>query len=135
MLFIVQIVLVLAVILGSLVLMRGGANASHLAIRRILLLGFAFVAALSIFLPELLTGVANLFGIGRGTDLVLYGFIVCFMVFMASSAQRNRHMEESLTRLARRVALDETPKVWESETGKPGLPGAQSDDPPRTQLS
>jgi hypothetical protein len=135
MLFIVQIVLVLAVILGSLVLMRGGANASHLAIRRILLLAFALIAALSIFLPELLTGLANVFGIGRGTDLVLYGFIVCFMVFMASSAQRHRHMEESLTRLARRVALDETPRVWEAETGKPSLPGAPSDDPPRTQLS
>lgn len=135
MLFIVQIVLVLAVILGSLVLMRGGANASHLAIRRILLLAFALIAALSIFLPELLTGLANVFGIGRGTDLVLYGFIVCFMVFMASSAQRHRHMEESLTRLARRVALDETPRVWEAETGNPSLPGAPSDDPPRTQLS
>lgn len=135
MLFIVQIVLVLAVILGSLVLMRGGANASHLAIRRILLLAFALIAALSIFLPELLTGLANVFGIGRGTDLVLYGFIVCFMVFMASSAQRHRHMEESLTRLARRVALDETPRVWEKETDNPSLPGAPSDDPPRTQLS
>ncbi|MHA7142257.1 DUF2304 family protein [Arthrobacter sp. Sr33] len=135
MLFIVQIVLVLAVILGSLVLMRGGANASHLAIRRILLLTFALIAVLSIFLPELLTGLANAFGIGRGTDLVLYGFIVSFMVFMASSAQRHRHMEESLTRLARRVALDETPRVWEADTGTPGLPGAPSDDPPRTQLS
>lgn len=135
MLFIVQIVLVLAVILGALVLMRGGANARHLAIRRILLLTFALVAALSVFLPELLTGVANLFGIGRGTDLVLYGFIVCFMVFMASTAQRHRHTEDSLTRLARRVALDETPRVWEAAPSGPALPGAPSDDSQRTQLS
>ena len=52
---------------------------------------------------QALSGHVN--GLSRGTDLVLYGFIVCFMVFMASSAQRHRHMEESLTRLARRVAL------------------------------
>lgn len=123
MLFIVQIVLVIAVILGSLVLMRGGANAHHLAIRRILLLGFALVAALSIFFPVVLTRVAQAFGIGRGTDLVLYALIVCFLVFMASTAQRYRRMEESMTKLARRIALDETPRPWENEGRDRGLHG------------
>lgn len=126
MLFIVQIVLVLAVILGSVVLMRGGANAHHLAIRRILLLGFAVVAVLSIFFPVVLTHVAQAFGIGRGTDLVLYALIVCFLVFMASTAQRYRRMEESMTKLARRIALDETPRTWEAGAQAPGLPGTRS---------
>ena len=56
---IVQIVLVLAVIVVSLALMRGGSNARHLAIRRIMLVIFAVVAALSIFFPELLTMLAS----------------------------------------------------------------------------
>ena len=106
---IVQVALVLAVIIVSLALMRGGSNARHLAIRRIMLVLFAFLAALSIFFPELLTRVARLLGIGRGTDLVLYGLIVSFLVFMATTYQRFRHMESTLTKLSRRIALDETP--------------------------
>ena len=68
---IVQIVLVLAVVIVSLALMRGGSNARHLAIRRIML-------------------------------------IVSFLVFMATTYQRFRHMETTMTKLSRRIALDET---------------------------
>lgn len=93
----------------SLALMRGGSNARHLAIRRIMLVLFALVAAFSIFFPELLTRVAHLMGIGRGTDLVLYGLVVSFLVFMATTYQRFRHMEATLTKLSRRIALDELP--------------------------
>jgi hypothetical protein len=112
---IVQVALVLAVIIVSLALMRGGSNARHLAIRRIMLVLFACVAAFSIFFPELLTRVARLLGIGRGTDLVLYGLIVSFMVFMATTYQRFRHMEATLTKLSRRIALDETPPPGKEE--------------------
>ena len=109
---IVQIVLVLAVVVVSLALMRGGSNARHLAIRRIMLVIFALVAAFSIFFPELLTMLARSLGIGRGTDLVLYGLIVSFLVFMATTYQRFRHMETTLTQLSRRIAIDETPRPW-----------------------
>lgn len=112
MLLIVQIVLVLAVILVSLVLMRGGANARHLAVRRIMLMVFALAAVLSIFFPGVLTQVAGFLGVGRGTDLVLYATIVCFFVFMATTYQRFRTMENSITALSRRIALDEAPKPW-----------------------
>ncbi len=104
---IVQIALVLAVVLVSLTLMRGGSNARHLAIRRIMLILFAAIAALSIFFPTLLTKVAQAFGIGRGTDLVLYGLVVSFLVYMATTYQRFRQMETTLTKLSRRVAIDE----------------------------
>ncbi|MEH0111011.1 DUF2304 domain-containing protein [Tersicoccus sp. MR15.9] len=103
----VQIALVLAVIGMSVALMRGGINARHLAIRRILLLLFALVAAFSVVFPELLTRLARLLGIGRGTDLVLYALIVSFLVYMATSFQRFRHMESTVTQLARRIAIDE----------------------------
>jgi small membrane protein len=110
MIIVVQIVLVLAVIIGALALMRGAGNARHQAVRRILLVVFAAVAALSVFFPGLLTRVANLLGIGRGTDLVLYGLIVCFLIFMASSYHRTRQLEARITKLARRIALDEAPR-------------------------
>lgn len=109
MLILVQAVLVIAVVLVSVALMRGGSNARHLAIRRIMLLVFAFAAILSIFFPELLSRLANMLGVGRGTDLVLYATIVSFFVFMATTYQRFRHAETSLTKLSRRIAIDETP--------------------------
>lgn len=109
---VVQLVLVLSVVLVSLALMRGGSNARHLAIRRIMLVLFACVAAFSVFFPELLTQVARFFGIGRGTDLVLYALIVSFLVFMATTYQRFRHLETTFTKLARRIALDEAEKPW-----------------------
>jgi small membrane protein len=126
---IVQVALVLAVVIVSLALMRGGSNARHLAIRRIMLVLFACVAALSIFFPELLTRVARMLGIGRGTDLVLYGLIVSFLVFMATTYQRFRHMESTLTKLSRRIALDETPAP-----GKDG-PLRDKDDQPGRRLT
>lgn len=114
MLFVVQILLVLAVAIVSLVLIRGGSNAKHMAVRRIMVLLFALTAALSIFFPSLLTSAAHLLGIGRGTDLVLYAFIVSFLVYMSTTHQRFRHTEASITKLARRVALDEAVRPWES---------------------
>ena len=95
--------------------MRGGTNARHLAIRRILVVVFAAGAAFSIFFPEVLTSVANFLGIGRGTDLVLYAMVVSFLVFMATTYQRFRQLEVSLTRLSRRVALDDAERPWEKQ--------------------
>lgn len=115
MLIVIQVILVLAVVLVAMILMRGGSNARHLAIRRLMLMVFTFVAALSIFFPQLLTTVAGWFGIGRGTDLVLYGVVVWLLIFMATTYQRFRQTEISLTKLSRRIAIDETPRVWETD--------------------
>lgn len=114
---IVQIALVLAVIVVSVALMRGGSNARHLAIRRIMLVLFACVAAFSVFFPSALTQVARILGIGRGTDLVLYALIVSFLVFMATTYQRFRHLENSLTMLSRRIALDDAEQPTAETTG------------------
>lgn len=123
MIIIVQIVLVLAVMLVAFALMSGGSNARHLAIRRILLLIFAAAAVFSIFFPEILSTVASYLGIGRGTDLVLYAMIICFFVYMATTYQRFRSMEMSITKLSRRLALDES--VDPSQHADPSLdPGS-----------
>lgn len=117
MIIVIQLVLVLAVAVSALVLMRGGSNARHLAIRRMLLIAFGFAAALSIFFPSVMSTVASWFGIGRGTDLVLYGLVVSFLVFMATTYQRFRQTELSITRLARRIAIDEAERPWEIQSG------------------
>lgn len=127
MILVLQIVLVVAVIFFSLVLIRGGSNAKHMAVRRIMVLLFAAAAVLSIFFPTILTRFANVVGVGRGTDLMLYAFIVSFLVYISTTHQRFRQMEGSVTKLSRRIALDEAERPWEesetSELSRAVLPG------------
>lgn len=126
MIIIVQIVLVLVVIFFSLMLIRGGSNAKHMAVRRIMVLLFAVSAVLSIFFPTMLSQLARFVGVGRGTDLMLYAFIVSFLVYMSTTHQRFRQMETTLTKLSRRIALDEAEKPWETVTVPPaaGIPAS-----------
>ncbi|GAA1352275.1 DUF2304 domain-containing protein [Falsarthrobacter nasiphocae] len=112
---VVQILLVLGVIFLSFVLMRGSANARHMAVRRMMTMFFALAAIVSIFWPALLQRIANLVGVGRGTDLVLYAFIVTLLIFMATTYQRFRVQEVALTKLARTIALKEADKPWLNE--------------------
>lgn len=112
MIIVVQIFLVAVVLVVSLVLIRGGFNAKHMAIRRIMVLLFAGTAVLSIFFPSILTYLAQFVGVGRGTDLVLYAFIVAFLVFMSTTHQRFRQTETAITKLSRRIALDEAEQPW-----------------------
>lgn len=114
MIIVVQIILVFVVLFVSLILIRGGFNAKHMAIRRILVLLFAVTAVLSIFFPAMLSYLAQIVGVGRGTDLVLYAFIVAYLVFMSTNHQRFRQTEAAITKLSRRIALDEANQPWRS---------------------
>ena len=111
----IQIALILAVAYGALTLVRGGANAKHQAIRRLAAVAFFLFAAVSILVPDLVTQVARVLGIGRGTDLVLYALVVVFMVTQYTSAQRRRVEENNVTRLARHIAIAEAEKPWEHD--------------------
>ena len=79
------------------------------ALRRLGLLLFAAFAVWSILDPNILNRLAGLLGIGRGADLVLYGLVLAFFGFVVTTFRRFRDMEVRYTRLARRIALDETP--------------------------
>ncbi len=105
-LLIIQVVLILVVVLVVARLFRSrGARAQ--AIRRIGLLVFAAFAAVSILFPDVWTQLAHTLGVGRGTDLVLYGLVVAFLSFTVTTYLRFRDLETNYTRLARRIALEE----------------------------
>lgn len=111
----IQILLILGVVaIGAVFMRRTGAD-SHLAIRRIIYAAFILVAVLSILFPAWLTWVANLVGVGRGTDLLLYALVLMFLIFVYTQSRRNSAQQRRLTLLARRIALldaleHETPK-------------------------
>lgn len=100
----ILLVAVIVVITGWLFLKRG---AQQLAVRRLLILAFAAFAVLAVIFPSLVTRVAHLVGVGRGTDLLLYATVVVLLGFLALQEARTKNAEKRTTYLARRMALDE----------------------------
>lgn len=101
----IQLLLVIAIAtLGVIVMRRSGAD-SHLALRRLGLMLFVVVAISAVLFPQWLTFVANLIGVGRGADLLLYALVIVFLVFVFSQFRRNVSLQRQLTVLARRTAI------------------------------
>jgi hypothetical protein len=101
----IQFLLIAAIIVLAVFMMRRTGADSHLAIRRLLMGLFVVVAVLSVLFPQWLSWLASLVGVGRGTDLVLYGLIVMFLAFVYSQYRRNIALQRQLTLLARKIAL------------------------------
>jgi len=119
----IQLLLIAGVIvIGGLLMRRTGAD-SHLAIRRMLMGLFVVAAILSILFPQWLTWVANLIGVGRGTDLLLYALVIAFFTFVYTQHRRNLATQRQVTLLARRIALLETV----SEDAEPSRRGSNDD--------
>lgn len=116
----IKVILVVGIALVAVLAMRGPRGARTLALRRIALMFFALLAVLTVLFPDILTAVADALGVGRGTDLLLYLFIVVVLAYMASTYLRFREVETQLTLLARRIALDE---VGASPVAGQDLPG------------
>ncbi|NAZ77002.1 DUF2304 family protein [Kineococcus sp. T13] len=103
----IQVVLIVAVLCVGAVLVRSTAGERHQAVRRILLGVLVVLAVASILAPGAVTVVARAVGVGRGTDLLLYGLVVAFLGALVSAYRRQRSLESRLTQLTRRLALDE----------------------------
>jgi hypothetical protein len=101
---IIQIILLGVVVAFTIMLTRSGAGARHQAIRRLGLLAFVAVAALSVVFPSAVTHVARWVGVGRGTDLVLYALVVIFFGYVIVTARGNNRRERSMT-IAEAAAL------------------------------
>jgi small membrane protein len=103
----IKVLLLLAIAVVVLIGMRAPTGARHLALRRIGLAGFAAFAALSVLFPDAWNEAADFVGVGRGSDLLLYGLIIAFLLSLVTMYRRHREMERRLTLLARRLAIDE----------------------------
>lgn len=111
--FWIQLLLIVTVAVVAIALTRSRSDARHLAIRRILMTLFAAVAIYFIIFPSAATKVARLFGVGRGADLLTYGLVIAFLVFVATSFKRTAALEERITTLARAVAIAQAPSPAE----------------------
>ena len=105
--FWIQFLLVVAVLAVTVFGLRALRSDKALALKRILALLFVLAAVCAIIFPNLLSEVAHFFGIGRGTDFLLYGFIVVSMLFAVAVIRAKARSDARVTRLARAVALIE----------------------------
>lgn len=123
---IVQFLLVAAFLFLLLVAIRSRTAHSVSASKKLFFMAFTFVLIVAVLAPDMVTAVANLVGVGRGTDLVLYMLAVAFGFYVVNDYLRAQDNQQQLHRLARRIAVLEALErygVNHRDEAEPGLTG------------
>ena len=103
----VQVLLLIGAALLLVAFLRGRNTMRFQAGKKLLLGLFAVVFAVAVVFPDTLTAIANLLGVGRGADLLLYALVVAFFFVSLNTYLKFKDLELRNTRLARRVAIME----------------------------
>lgn len=77
------------------------------AVKKVLLLGFVLIAIIATIYPNSLTALANLVGVGRGTDLLVYALAQTMAFQFFNSYAKDKNHQKQITLLARRIAIME----------------------------
>lgn len=98
---------------------------------KMLFVAFGVVFFWAVLRPDDLTVIAQWVGVDRGTDLLLYGLVVAFLMATLSTWVRFREQEVRYARLARAVALANAVRPEEGagadgSTASVPTPGSQS---------
>jgi hypothetical protein len=86
--------------------------------KKILLGGFALLALAAVVFPDRLNDLAKRVGVGRGADLLLYLLIVAFLFVAMNTYLKFKDYDIVLTRLSRRLAVDEALRRYGPVTGR-----------------
>lgn len=119
----IKIILIVVFAAFAVFLMFPGSGVRHAAIRRLTMVGLLAVTILAVIFPSAVNEVAHVLGVGRGTDLLLYGLIVVFIGNSILVQRRHRNTERQITHLARQLAILKAPKVTaDDHDGTEGTP-------------
>lgn len=102
-----QIILIASLVGIAIYLIRSTPSPRHLAIRRLLVLVALVAGVVVVVAPGLLTQLASLVGIGRGSDLLFYVFIVAALLYVVNEYKRSVQLARANTQLAREITLTE----------------------------
>lgn len=105
----IKIILIVAFVVFGVFLMLPGRGARHIAIRRLVMLAILALTIVAVVFPSTINSVAHFLGVGRGTDLLLYGLIVVFIGNSILMQRRHRVTERQVTDLARALAILQAP--------------------------
>jgi hypothetical protein len=102
---IIQILLIPALVLAVVLSLRSRASLRGQARRKILAVLTIVGGVVAVLFPNTLQAVADVTGVTRGTDLLLYGLALVIIYLVGSTSVRFREQEARITLLARQVAL------------------------------
>ena len=100
-----QWVLAAALLLVGLYLLKAKRSANQQAIRRLFIVVGLIAGFIAVLFPEYTNIVAGFLGIGRGTDLLLYSFVVFALFYAVYQYRRQLWQEKVTTDLARALTL------------------------------
>ena len=96
------------------------------ATKKLAFMTFMLIVLVAVFSPRLVTAVANVVGVGRGADLVLYLLAVMFCFYVVNDSLRGQESRTQVHKLARRIAVLEALERYEV-VRDPAAPG-QADE-------
>jgi small membrane protein len=103
----IKFLLVPAILLAVVFSLRSRATLRGQARRKILAVLTVVAGVLAVLFPGILQALADLVGVGRGTDLLIYLLAIVLIYMVGSTSVRFREQEARLVRLTREVALAE----------------------------
>ena len=101
---IVRFILIILFIPAFIVLARSLGSRSR-AIRSLLLFSFPALVGFSIVFPSTWQSMADLIGIERGVDLLLYVTVLTLVTYIGYSFGKFRYLEKRIATLAQELAL------------------------------
>ncbi|MCW2787353.1 MAG: hypothetical protein JWP74_3870 [Marmoricola sp.] len=101
----IKVLLIGATLVFGFMTLRERRPATNQAVRRIALLLLVPVGLIAVAFPDTTVWAAHLVGVKRGTDLLLYIFVMTFLFTTLASYQRLHHLERQLVQLTRELAL------------------------------
>lgn len=91
---------------------------------------FLVFGVLAVLYPDTLSVVARWLGVGRGTDLLVYGLLVAFAFTVLNTFLHFRRLERRYVLLARTIALREAERAMPTwRTQRPDRPATQQKSP------
>jgi hypothetical protein len=102
----IQVLLLVAAMMLVVFLLRSRGSVRARAWVKVGYLLFVLAGIYAILRPDDTTVLANLVGVRRGTDLMLYALIIAFAFTTLSTYMRFRDVELRYARLARAIALE-----------------------------
>ncbi|MGN6218100.1 MAG: DUF2304 domain-containing protein [Microbacterium sp.] len=117
---IIKALLVAAFVAFAVILLKPGGSARTQAMRTITLLLLLVAAVYAVVFPEVVNNLAVAVGVGRGTDLLLYAFIIVFVANALTTVRKRRAQDAQITQLARQIALRSPESQSDPQSDPPG---------------
>lgn len=105
MIIIIQIIVIIVALIIITSVLAGKQSYTARAWKKIALSMLAVAMVIAVLFPDITNKIANLLGIGRGADLLLYVLAMSFIGYVLNSYLHQQTDRDVLFRLARKVAL------------------------------